>query len=111
MTLKRAVLAPMPRASVKTAVRVKPGFLRRTLTPNLTSCHSDSIKRGPPSRLRFVTQTPPDQSLHAASLINRGPTIPLGFAVNCSEIVVNRGFLEVGRRLGGESLRFSASLR
>jgi hypothetical protein len=33
MTLKMAVFAPMPSASVTTAASVKPGLLRKTLKP------------------------------------------------------------------------------
>src|SRR5579863_322186 len=36
-TLKMAVLAPIPRASVRTAMAVKPGFLNSIRTPNLRS--------------------------------------------------------------------------
>jgi hypothetical protein len=33
MTLKMAVFAPMPNASVRTAAAVKPGLLRKTRKP------------------------------------------------------------------------------
>ena len=43
MTLKIAVLAPMPRARVSTATAVKPGFFASILIPYRKSCTSDVI--------------------------------------------------------------------
>jgi hypothetical protein len=49
-TLKIAVLAPMPRARVRTATRVKPGLLVSIRAPKRTSCHSASSQtKGHPS--------------------------------------------------------------
>ena len=43
MTLKMAVLAPIPSARVSTATAVKPGFLANILIPYRKSCSSDVI--------------------------------------------------------------------
>src|SRR5205814_8880556 len=45
--LKMAQLAPMPMASERTEMMVKPGLLARIRTPYLTSCHSRSTERRP----------------------------------------------------------------
>src|SRR4029079_17481486 len=37
-TLNKAVLAPMPKASVSTAITVKPGFFQSICNPYRTSC-------------------------------------------------------------------------
>src|SRR5207244_8735064 len=60
-TLKIAVLAPIPRASVKTAIRVKPGFFASMRNANRKSCQRFAI----PSSLRT---NPPRSEEHTSEL-------------------------------------------
>src|SRR5262245_15431321 len=47
MTLKTAVLAPMPSARESAATRVKAGLLNKILNPKRMSCHRVSIRISP----------------------------------------------------------------
>src|SRR6202171_1883496 len=52
-TLKMAVLAPMPKARVKIATEVKPGFFRNMRRPKRTSCQKLYITKSRRSERRF----------------------------------------------------------
>src|SRR5580693_5533620 len=59
ITLKIAVFAPMPRASVKIATTVNPGFFLSTRKANFTSCHKVCISRAPePHHLDLLDRKP-----------------------------------------------------
>src|SRR5262249_61653038 len=49
---KIAVLAPMPRAKVRTAMELKPGFFASIRAPKRMSCHR-LVTRRPPYRLNY----------------------------------------------------------
>jgi len=59
-TLKIAVLAPMPSASVRMATAVKPEFLRSVRTPKRKSAHNDS---GQTPRFPLVLSAAPDSAM------------------------------------------------
>ena len=64
MRLKIAVFAPMPRASVETAVRTKPGFLLRLRTANRTSWTKRSMMLNlrTSRQCSFTCSIPPNSS-------------------------------------------------
>jgi hypothetical protein len=64
MTLKIALLAPIPRARVRTVIDVKPGFRRNILTANFRSCQIVVILQLP---LIYMCSS---GSPHARSLVN-----------------------------------------